>query len=87
MQLNLFFALLQRHSWCILQPQLTGLGDKWVYAFLKGISPKVNIIVQFEFEPAYYGAVHQISHNTKGMTPQKFTSEVLFLPSYSYIKI
>ena len=41
------------HSW----------GDKWVHAFPKGISLNVNVIVQLEFEVAYFATVVQhVSH-------------------------
>ena len=36
----------------IIQP-IAG-GDKKVHSFSKGISPKMNVIVQLEFEFAYY---------------------------------
>ena len=40
-------------------------GDLRVYAFPKGISLKVNIIAQQEFELAYYDiAVQYVSHYT-----------------------
>ena len=42
----------------LMQPSGTILTHNWrdkgVHAFPKGTSPKVNLIVQLEFEPAYY---------------------------------
>ena len=41
--------------------------DKEVHAFLKGISPKVNVIVQLEFKLAYYDfTVQYFNHFAMG---------------------
>ena len=42
--------------------------DGGVHTFPKGISPKVNVIVQLEFELAYYDvAVQHVSHYAMGL--------------------
>ena len=49
-------------------------GDKGVHAFLKGISPKVNVIALLEFKLAYFEArVQHLSHYTIG-TPASYLS-------------
>ena len=41
----------------------SSLGDKGFHTFPKGISPKVNVIVQLEFELTHYNVlVQHISH-------------------------
>ena len=52
--------------------------DKGVHAFLKSISPKVNVIERLEFELAYsnvtvlYVTVLSVSHHATG-TPLPYT--------------
>ena len=44
--------------------------DKGVHAFLKGISSKMNIIAQLEFELAYFKAtVQYFNHYTRETSP------------------
>ena len=39
-----------------------------VYAFLKGISPKVNVITRLDFKLAYFeGTVQYVNHCTTGI--------------------
>ena len=40
-------------------------GDKDVHIFLKGITPKVNIIARLIFEQAYIGLVPQLSNTSR----------------------
>ena len=45
--------------------------DKRVHAFRNGISPKVNVKAQPEFELTYYDVTDQyLSHDTMGSSPQ-----------------
>ena len=47
-------------------------GDKWVYIFPKGISPKVNVKAQLEFELAYLKAIiKHFSHYTTCTLPHR----------------
>ena len=46
------------------------LGDKEVHTFLKGISPKVNVIAWLELELAYFDvAIEHISYYVTGLPP------------------
>ena len=46
------------------------MGDKEVHTFLRSISPKVNVIVQQEFELSYYDvAVRHVNHGVTGTPP------------------
>ena len=43
-------------------------GDKGLYTFLKDSCPKVNVIVQIDFELVYYdGAVQHLRHYVMGI--------------------
>ena len=53
---------------------------KGVCTFPKGISLKVNSIVQLEFELAYYNVkVQQISHYAMGITPHQNVEKLVAL--------
>ena len=53
--------ILRRAEAIVFNPKLGE--DKRVYTFPKGISPKVNVIAQLEFELAYFeAAVQRYSH-------------------------
>ena len=56
------FILQEEHLWYYLTYSWK---DKGVHTFPKGISPKVNVVAQLEFELANYdSAVHRLNHYT-----------------------
>ena len=57
----------------MLKSSLTDFwNEKGVHAFLKSISPEVNVTGRLEFELAYFeAAVEHFSHYTTGTLPSK----------------
>ena len=62
----------QKFSRSFLQLQPTGLRDKGVRTFFKGINLKVIVIARLELELTYYDIVLQhVSHYATGISPPK----------------
>ena len=50
------------------------MGEKWFHAFLKGISPKLNIMMQLVFELAYNNVTIQHVRHNRRETPIVYLS-------------
>ena len=56
----------------LFNPWITGGGDKEAHTFAKGISLKLNVIAQLEFEFVYHKAtVQYFSNYAIGIPPNK----------------
>ena len=73
--------LLEEQSWYYLSHSWE---DKGVHTFLKGIFPKVNVIVWLEYELTYYDStVHRFNHYTT-RNPPFFLLKVCFFLLWVY---